>query len=96
MVRRDPMKVMSKKETLALFASLLAEARLHAAQGSARMASRAMRLAYLSQLDLLDIIAETYGCDAEVSEEELAERDAVQASFDAAKLEIETLTRTRD
>lgn len=82
---------MEAQEALAKVVALLAEARAHAAHGRERATNNAMRLAYFAHIDHLDAIAEAHGYSDEVSEAELAERDAATDSFDAATLEIEAL-----
>lgn len=86
---------MKATETLSRVETLLAEARAHAAHGRERATNNAMRLAYFAHIDHLDAIAEAHGYADEVSEAELAERDAATASFDAATLEIDALLSGR-
>lgn len=66
-------------------------ARRHAKSGNAGACERALDRAYQAHLDHLDAIAQAHGYSDDVSEAELAERDAATDSFDAATLEIEAL-----
>jgi len=86
---------MKATEALAKVETLLAEARAHAAHGRENATNGAMRLAYLAHIDCLDAIAEAHGFSDEVSDAELAERDAATASFDAATAEIDALLSGR-
>jgi hypothetical protein len=52
-------------------ASALERARGHAAKGREQLCNRAMRDAYLAQVDCFDAIAEAHGYSADMSEREL-------------------------